>query len=477
LPQPKKQIDPRNQAYCSPGGFARFVTRGQWIAYPYLDLLDFALSDLAFSDTPRNLLINMPPRHGKSTLASRYFPAWYTGHFPDRRVLLASYEGNFAASWGTKAMDEAKAWGEYLFGIKVRMDVCAASNWQYQGREGGMSTAGVGGPFTGKGGHVLIVDDPIKNDQEARSLARRDLVWDWFTSTALTRLEPNGSIIIIQTRWNEDDLTGRILKEMGHLNFNVLSFPAVAEDEDVLGREKGRALCPERFDEVALAAIKRSIGDYWFGALYQQRPRPEGGNIFKESWFNRYVGEPPGDLIRRLQIIDSAHKTKKENDYSTITTLDLMTAGIYLRHVWREKCTYPDLKAAAGRMFESWGADELCIEDKDAGAMLIQEFQRDTVLPIIPIQADKDKVTRSHAATPLCESGRVWIPADGEAAWLEDWLREILGFPNAQHDDQVDGFVHGLNRLKELGLFVLDPEQILVETGNRSIARDYESPR
>jgi len=455
-------------ARSSPAGLAKYATEGRCRCYPYLRLLDSLLVAAAFGRC-RWLIVNMPPRHGKSTLVSRYFPAWYTGLFPDRRVLLASYESNFAASWGLAAKDEAERLGAPLFGVRVRRDVSASSNWKYRGHEGGMSTAGVGGPFTGKGGHVLIVDDPIKNPEEARSPARRQQIWDWFLAVALTRLEPQGVVIVIQTRWHEDDLTGRILKEFRHEDLKVLSFPAVAEEGDPLGRARGEVLCPERFDGEALAGIRKSLGSYWFSALYQQRPRPEEGNVFKETWFPRFTGEPPGVLLRRTQVLDSAHKTRKENDYSCVATLDMTDTGTYLRHVWRDKVPYPDLKRKAQGLFADWGAHELCIEDKDAGAMLIQELQRETLLPVIPIQTDKDKVARAHAATPLCEAGRVFLPNDGEAPWLGEFLSELLAFPNAEHDDQVDAFVHGLNRLKEVGSVRWSAEDFLVDTGQRFI--------
>ena len=461
------------RARSSPAGLAKYATEGRWRCYSYLRLLDSHLVAAAFGRC-KWLIVNMPPRHGKSTLVSRYFPAWFTGLFPDRRVLLASYESNFAASWGLAAKDEAERLGARLFGVRVRRDVSAASNWRYRGHEGGMSTAGVGGPFTGKGGNVLIVDDPIKNPEEARSPARRQQIWDWFLAVALTRLEPQGAVIVIQTRWNEDDLTGRILKEFRHEDLKVLSFPAIAEDGDPLGRAKGEALCPERFDESAIAGIRKALGQYWFSALYQQRPRPEDGSVFKESWFPRFSGEPPGQLLRRTQILDSAHKTKKENDYSCIVTIDLMDSGTYLRHVWREKVTYPDLKHRTQDLVAEWGANEICIEDKDAGAMLIQELQRDTQLPVIAMKTDRDKVARAHAATPLCEAGRVFLPNNDEAPWLGDFLSELLAFPNAEHDDQVDAFVHGLNRLKEIGPFQLRAEDFIVDTGRRMIDWDLE---
>lgn len=462
----------------SPGGLALYHTKGRWQPYPYLLRLNAVLVAIAAGLILR-VIICMPPRHGKSTLVSRYFPAWFTGLWPDKRVLLASYEGNFASSWGLKAKDVAEESGRKLFGVKVRREVASASNWAYRGHDGGMSTAGVGGPFTGKGGDILIVDDPIKNAEEARSPARRELIWDWFNSVAYTRLEPGGAVLVIQTRWNEDDLAGRLIRaeKEGGEHYEVLSFPAIAAEMDELQREKGEVLCPERFDAEAVAKIKAAIGPYWFSAMYQQQPRPEEGNIFKESWFPRFTGEPQGTFIKRIAVLDTAHKTKKENDFSCQATMDLMDGGTYLRHVWREKVTYPDLKKKAVDLVAVWKADELCIEDKDAGAMLIQELKRDTSLPVIAIPADKDKVLRAHAATPSCEGGRVHLPADGTVPWMETFLQELLAFPNAANDDQVDAFVHGINRLKELGAFLPKPDDVTFETGHRSIAQDWEGPR
>lgn len=462
----------------SPAGLARLSTEGRWKCYPYLELLNRRLLDLAYGSITW-LLVDMPPRHGKSTLVSRFFPPWFTGVFPDKRVLLASYESNFASSWGLMAKDEAEKFGPSLFGVKVRRDVSAASNWRYQGREGGMSTAGVGGPFTGKGGDILVVDDPLKNAEEARSAARRNLIWDWFTTVALTRLEPGGGVVVVQTRWNEDDLVGRIKREFANEPMVELNFAALAEEGDPLGREKGEALCPERFNQAALERIRSRMSPYWWASLYQQKPRPEEGNVFKESWFPRFRGDAEGMLIRRSLILDSAHKTKKENDYSAIAVEELRAGGIFLRYVWRDRVTYPDLKKKAVALFRTWAADEICIEDKDVGAALIQELQRETSLPVIPLAADRDKVARANAATPMCEAGRVFIPEDKSTAWIEPFMSELLSFPAGANDDQVDVFVHGINRLKNLGQFIPDIDSIMVETGYHSIGAnpDWESPR
>jgi hypothetical protein len=243
----------------------------------------------------KRLLITMPPRHGKSEFASKYFPAWYLGTFPDRRVILTSYEADFAMTWGRKVRDLLHEFGPAVFGVSVRSDSTAANRWGIEDNTGGMDTAGVGGPITGKGAHLLIIDDPVKNAEEAASETMRNKAWDWYVSTAYTRLEPAGAVILIQTRWHSDDLAGRILAHAAETGerWDVVNLPAMAEEGDVLGRESGEPLWPERFDLDALERIRATLGGYYFAALYQQRPGPPDGAMFKTAWLVPFVDAAP----------------------------------------------------------------------------------------------------------------------------------------------------------------------------------------
>lgn len=209
----------------------------------------------------------MPPRHGKSEMASRYTPAWYLGRYPNRRVILASYEADYAASWGRKARDLLEEHGSSLFGVCVRQDSHAANRWDLADHNGGMTTAGVGGAITGRGADLLIIDDPVKSVEEAESETYRARTWDWWRGVALTRLEPGGSVILVMTRWHEDDLAGRILQE-DSANWRVLSLPAIASDDldDPLDREPGEPLWPERYDADALARRRQEMGSRLFEA-------------------------------------------------------------------------------------------------------------------------------------------------------------------------------------------------------------------
>jgi hypothetical protein len=254
-------------------------------------LLNRKLVGVALGEIPR-LLVTMPPRHGKSSLCSHYFPAWYLGNYPGLNVILASYEADFAASWGRRARDVLEEHGPPVFGVRVSRDSSAANRWEIAGHGGGMMTAGVGGPLTGKEANVIILDDPVKNDQEANSPTYREHLWEWYRATLYTRLEPGGAIILIQTRWNQDDLAGRLLQEMedGGERWDVLRFPALAEDNNPLGREPGEPLWPQRFNKKRLQEIRRTISSYWWAALYQQRPAPAPGQ--PANWLLTRAGRP-----------------------------------------------------------------------------------------------------------------------------------------------------------------------------------------
>jgi hypothetical protein len=207
--------------------FARTVSAGRWNLPDHLAAIDRELTEALRVGNGR-LILTVPPRHGKSELVSKYFPAWFLGVYRNRRIILAGYEASFAASWGRKARTLLESHGD-MFGVQVDQKSSASDAWNIKGAEGGMQTAGVGGPITGKGADVLIIDDPIKNYEEAHSETFREKTWDWFTSTAYTRLEPNGTVILVQTRWHEDDLAGRIIRDMKHEKWRVINFPALAD--------------------------------------------------------------------------------------------------------------------------------------------------------------------------------------------------------------------------------------------------------
>jgi predicted phage terminase large subunit-like protein len=378
-------------------------------------------------------MVFMPPRHGKSERISKYFPAWLLGNYPEKRVMLSSYEASFAASWGGKARNVLEESGHY-FGVKVSSRSSAADWWEIEGSMGGMVTAGVGGPLTGKGADVLVIDDPLKNAEEAASKTIRDKQWDWYQSTAYTRLEPSGAVILVMTRWHEDDLAGRLLDEEKHGGdrWDKLSMPAIDDT--------GNALWPARFDLQKLEAIKKTVGSYYWEAMYQQRPAPLEGGLIKRAWWKYYTVLPK--VQRFIWSWDTAVKVGQDNDFSVGTLWAECEDGFYLCDLIRAKMEYPELKQAIRAAYNKVPSSVILVEDKSSGQQIIQELRKDGKLPVIDFKTDKDKVLRVNLISPTIQAGHVYLPES--APFVSDFVEECAGFPNAVHDDQVDSMTQFL---------------------------------
>lgn len=407
----------------------------------------------------------MPPRHGKSEFTSKYFPAWYLGTFPDRRIILASYGAQFAAQWGRKVRDILEEHGEKYFGITLRRGNRTASEWQIHGHEGGMQTCGVGGPLTGKGADLLIIDDPVKNAEEANSEVYREKTWEWYTSTAYTRLEPSGAVIVIQTRWHEADLAGRIIEQAktSGERWEVLNLPAIAGDGDQLGRPPGAPLWPERYDLDALAIRRKVLGSYQFAALYGQSPVPDEGERFKRSWFRYFIREGPYyrlgtngetrtvrvDRCRRFGTVDLAFSVKKDADYTVIGAFAVTPENdLILLDLHRERMEGPALQPAIRSMVERHNLDYIGIE-KVLGQSLVVHGARMDGLTVRSLIADTDKITRSIPLQVRMEALQVYFPAFHSD--LEAIEHELLMFPRGAHDDIVDVLAYAAADVQRFG--------------------------
>jgi predicted phage terminase large subunit-like protein len=441
-------------------GLAYLASNGQFATPQHVHLIADRLCQLARGEIKR-LMVFCPPRHGKSELCSKYFPAWYIGAFAGR-VILTSYESTFAATWGRLARNVLTEWGPVIWpGLKVAQDSSAADHWELdgaQGQKGVMYTAGVGAAITGKGASLLIIDDPVKNMEEANSLTMREKAWLWYTSTAYTRLEPDARVLVIQTRWHHDDLSGRILanaKAEGDTEpWHVLSLPAIAEaDEeyatrgrsDSFRRHEGEALWPDRFNIERLAAIRQDVGSSVWASLYQQRPVPDGGMIWHREWFKRYTELPP--LTRKIQSIDTAFQTGVASDYSVIATWGRTETDYYLIDLWRARVEYPELKRAIVDQYRKHEPEKIYIEKAASGQSAFQEIRRESDLPIFAVPPQGSKESRAAAVCPLGEAGHVWIPEN--APWASDWIEEHVSFPRGAHDDAVDTTSLALARLSK----------------------------
>lgn len=397
------------------------------------------------------IIIQEPPRHGKSELCSHYFPAWYLGARPDNRVMLASYEADFAASWGRKVRNTLQEHGERLYGLKIDPSSSAINSWNVFGKRGGMETAGVGGALTGKGGQLLIVDDPVKNMKEAQSETIRRNHWEWYKSTFRTRLEPGGVILLIGTRWHEDDLLGRVITEMKEDptadQFLIVRLPAVCEepDEDFpepdpLGRQVGEALFPERFD---IEALRPHMGNpsVW-AALYQQRPAPLEGGLFEREWFE-VVPYPKVKMkeVRRWDLAATDPKTGEDPDYAVGLKMGLGEDGdFYVLDVIRVRLSPGKLNNEIRKTLQKDGyrvRQRMEQEPGSAGKIAIWHFARSTFLgyPFRGVRVTGNKMLRAETVSNAAENRMIKVV---RAPWNKDFFYEITHFPFGAHDDIVD---------------------------------------
>ena len=436
----------------NPSDFAALYSGGKWIHAPHLDLLSTWITE-AEQGKRKRLLISMPPRHGKSELISYWTPLWLLARNPKRRIMLASYEADFAASWGRRIRDSITTFGDAI-NLHLSETSTAANRWELTAG-GGMQTAGVGGPLTGKGADILIIDDPIKNDEEARSEIQRENMHEWFLGTAFTRLEPNGFVIIVATRWHEDDLLGRLERQnsTGGLEWDVLKLKAIAEPGDPLKRPEGAALWPARYDEKTLAEIKSGQSPYYWGALYQQDPTPTDGNAVKREWW-RYYTDPPAKFDQIIQSWDTSFKDLDKSDFAVGQVWGRRGAQFYLLHQIRERMSAADMIEAVRYLTRLYPlATAKLIEDSANGPAVISILERE-VPGMIPIRARGNKFSRLQGAIPLIAAGNVFLPQEpnGELQlWVKDLIHECAAFPNSTYDDQVDATSQALNFLKPSG--------------------------
>lgn len=400
----------------------------------HLELLAEKLEAVERGEIKR-LMVFMPPRHGKSNQASEVFPAWYLGRKPDRQVMFTTYAQDLADGFGRKVRNAVADPRHVRSFPDSVLSEDSQSAKRFNTTAGGVYYAvGVGGPVTGRGADLLLLDDPLKNREEADSKLIRDKLWDWYASTAYTRLMPGGAVVLVQTRWHEDDLAGRLLN--GPEQWEVVNLPALAEDGDELGREPGEALWPERYDEHALERIRSTIGEREFIALYQQRPAPLDGALFRRDWIKR--GKAPRAGVHVAMGVDLALSTKTSADYTAIVVMSRDEFGkLYVLDAVRERVDFPGALRLIRQMAEKWNPRQIAIEQVAYQAVVVQELLRQTTLPIKGVTPDKDKVTRAQPLALRYEQGLV--SHEQLPSWFED---ELLAFPQGAHDDSVDALVY-----------------------------------
>jgi predicted phage terminase large subunit-like protein len=427
-------------ATVDPAAFASYVSNGTWQPAPHLEYIIERLRAVAVGESSR-LLVFAPPRHGKSELLKHY-AAWFLGRFPDRSVIVASYNDDLAADFGRAVRAILNAYGKELFGIEIAQDSSAANRFQIANHDGGLYAVGVGGSMTGRGADLLIVDDVVKSDVEALSETTQRRHWNWWRSTAMTRLEPGASIVGIGTRWSVDDLLGR-LADSG--SFDVVRLPALAEDDDPLGREPGEALWPDRYPVETLARIRAEQGGFWWAAMYQGTPEPMTGNMFPRDSFREFTttGDSydldgkiiPVEDCDRFAIADTALSDKRTADYTVIGVFALTPdKDLLWLERWRGRYSGPDQVKLMRRVFDEHSPAWIGVEHATAGLHVVQQLE--TSLPIRHLKPTGSKTARATTAATLMEQGKVWFPKG--KPWLDELYAELVTFPHSKHDDQVD---------------------------------------
>mgnify|MGYP001559351097 CR=1 FL=1 len=439
-------------------------TNSAYQVAPHHKLIAEKLEAVERGDIKR-LMITMPPRHGKSELASRRFPAWFIGRNSDKQIIAASYNSDLANDFGREVRNivGSQEFGN-LYQTSLSADSKAANRWHTD--KGGMYVAaGVGTAITGRGADILLIDDPFKDRQEADSEVTRQRVWDWYTSTAYTRLMPGGAIIIINTRWHDDDLTGRLLaeQETGGDKWELLSLPAIDKE--------GKPLWPEWYPIDRLEQIRAVLPARDWNALYQQNPIPDDGDYFKADWFGEYQTLPHG--LNYYAASDYA-VTEDGGDWTEhgIFGVDF-NGNLYVVDWWRGQTTsdvWIERQCDLILKYEPiiWFGEAGVIRRAVEPFMMRRMTERRAYCAIEWMPSISDKPTRARSIQALASMGKVFFPAN--AKWKGDVLSQLLRFPAGKHDDAVDVLSmigRGLQHVRAPNIYEDDYEQD--QTGRSSI--------
>lgn len=426
------------------------VHYGRFHLFPHIELIAEPLQRIADGES-LSVIIEMPPRHGKSQTVTETFPSYYIARNPTKRVIAAAYSDTLARKFGRLNRDKFNE-AANVFGLALDANNSSAQDWSVSGLPGGMVATGIGGSITGQGADLLIIDDPIKNAEEANSPTMRQKVWDEWESTLSTRLHNGASVIVIMTRWHEDDLVGRLLENASR-DWIRLRLPAIAEDDhDLLGRSKGDPLCRELgYDEEWAKQKKVEVGSRTWGALYQQRPAPDEGAIFRREWIQFYR-KLPSELEYTVHSWDLTFKDSTGADNVSGQVWSKKGADRYLIDRVNGKMDFTaTLRAIQSLKAKHSDYNAILIEDKANGPAVITTLRKQ-VHGIVPVNPEGGKIARAQAVSPTWEAGNVYLPHPDIAPWVHDYIEELISFPFATHDDDVDSTTQALahlNRIKD----------------------------
>ena len=403
----------------------------------------------------KRLIINMPPRHTKSEFASTLLPAWMIGKHPDLKIIQSTHTTELAVRFGRKAKNIIDS-EEYkkVFKTTLREDSKAAGRWETNSK-GEYFAAGVGGAITGRGADLLIIDDP-HSEQDALNAQALERAYEWYTSGPRQRLQPGGRIVLVMTRWNQKDLTGKLLnaqKESKADQWEVIEFPAILPN--------GKPAWPEYWNIDELEGVKASLSIGKWNAQWMQNPTAEEGSIIKREWWQTWEKEQMPQLHHVIQSYDTAFMKKESADYSAITTWGVFYPSedsgpnLILLDAVKERFEFPELRRVAMEQYQYWNPETIIIESKASGLPLTYELRK-MGLPVVNFTPSRgnDKHTRVNAVAPLFESGKIWAP---DLKFAEEVIEECAAFPYGDHDDLVDSMTQAVMRFRQGG-FIEHPE-------------------
>jgi predicted phage terminase large subunit-like protein len=451
----------RTPHFATPGQLAGALDH-RTVQTPALNLIDAALME-AFATPNARLIISVPPQEGKSTRVGVYFPLWVLDQKPSTQIVMTSYSDRLAVRNSRLVRNAIEQDGDRI-NLTLSRDVTSQANWQVAGHRGGIFATSVGGPLTGQHADLMIIDDPHKGAKEADSDTQREDVWTWWESTASTRLAPGAAVVMILTRWHEDDLAGKFLKSDGY-PWRLINIPAIADHDpakgqvDALGRAPGEWLQSARGRSLEeWANIKAGLSARTWNALYQGRPAPAEGGLFKRSdwrfyehplWVENEDGQrfTTGKGDQLVMSWDMTFKDTKGSDYVVGQLWLHRGADVYLLDQVRRRMTFSDTLVAFKAMVSRWPqCDVKLVEDKANGTAVI-DMLRKNIAGIVAVNPTDTKYARASAVSAFVEAHNVHLPDASLAPWVDEFVEELASFPNSAHDDQVDAFSQALNRM------------------------------
>lgn len=477
-----RELARREMARRSYKRYLYYVHGDSWRRTRMSDFLADEIQRFVESDTGNAydiLIIETPPQHGKSITITESFPSWYLGKYPKHRIIEASYNHDTAEKFGRKNLEKVETFGAALFGLE-KGSTWSKTEFELSNGWGRMISRGIMSGITGNPANLMIIDDPIKNREEADSATYRDKLWAEWQNSLKSRLAAKAKVIVIMTPWHEDDFAARLLQMES--NTRLIRLPVEAEENDLLGRRIGEALAPELGkDNVWLEQFKAGyVADPKKGglrawqALYQCSPRVEGGNLIRREWWKYYDPKDIAVFGTTVISVDATFKNQEDNDFVAIQVWGKRNNDFYLRYSLNKHLDFPETVMAI-RAIKSLFPETMyiLIEDKANGSAIIQTLQREFV-GVIGINPKGGKVARVNAIAPAIESGHVFLPY-GEL-WTEEFIDQFTAFPAAAHDDMVDSCSQCLGFLLYAnGGFGEIPESMREQNTKRLLAAERES--